>query len=163
MSYISDNLIPNERILYRTSLHWKIFVPAVLLLLLCIPVIVMAIDGGLNPYLSLGLLGIPLIAFLSAFLTWHFSEFGVTDKRVLIKTGIVGRHTLETLLTKVENIGVEQSLWGRLFGFGTIYVTGTGSTKETFPGIDTPLEFRKQIEAAAVAFEERRPSARSSS
>lgn len=95
----------------------------------------------------------------TAFLTWHFSEFGVTDKRVLIKTGIVGRHTLETLLTKVENIGVEQSVWGRLFGFGTIYVTGTGSTKETFPGIDAPLEFRKQT---AVAFEERRPSARAS-
>jgi len=50
-------------------------------------------------------------------------------------------------------------LVGRLFGYGTIYVTGTGSTKETFPGINVPLEFRKQIEAAAVAFEERRPSA----
>lgn len=52
----------------------------------------------------------PLVAFLSAYLARHFSEFGVTDKRVLIKTRIVGRHTLETLLTKVENIGVEQSL-----------------------------------------------------
>lgn len=160
MSYISDNLIPNEQVLYRTRLHWKIFVPAVLLLLLCVPVIVVAIDGGLNPYLSLSLLVVPLFTFLSAYLTWQFSEFGVTDKRVLIKTGIVGRHTLETLLTKVENIGVEQSLWGRVFGYGTIYVTGTGSTKETFPGIDAPLEFRKRIEAAAVAFEERRPSAR---
>ena len=160
MSYISDNLIPNEQVLYRTRLYWKIFVPAVLLLLLCVPVIVVAIDGGLNPYLYLSLLVLPLFAFLSAYLTWQFSEFGVTDKRVLIKTGIVGRHTLETLLTKVENIGVEQSLWGRVFGYGTIYVTGTGSTKETFLGIDAPLEFRKRIEAAAVAFEERRPSAR---
>ena len=164
MSYISANLIPNERILDPTSLHWKIFVPAVLLLLLlCVPVIVVAIDGGLNPYLSLSILVVPLVAFLSAFLRWHFSEFAVTDKRVPIKTGIVGRHTLETLLTKVENIGVEQSVWGRLFGFGTIYVTGIGSTKETFPGIDAPLEFRKQIEAAAVAFKERRPSACASS
>jgi uncharacterized membrane protein YdbT with pleckstrin-like domain len=160
MSYISDNLIPNEQVLYRTRLHWKIFVPAVLLLLLCVPVIVVAIDGGLNPYLSLSLLVVPLVAFLSAYLTWLLSEFGVTDKCGLIKTGIVGRHTLETLLTKVENIGVEQSLWGRLFGYGTIYVTGTGSTKETFLGINAPLEFRKQIEAAAVAFEEGRPSAR---
>ena len=129
MSYISDNMIPNERILYRTRLHWKIFVPAVLLVLLCIPVIMVALDGGLNPYLCLSLLLVPLIVFLAALLTWHFSEFGVTDKRVLIKTGILSRHTLETLLTKVENIGVEQSLWGRLFGYGTIYVTGTGSTR----------------------------------
>ena len=48
---------------------------------------------------------------------------------------------------------------GRLFGYGTIYVTGTGSTKETVPGINVPLDFRKQIDAAAVAFEDRRPSA----
>jgi hypothetical protein len=68
MSSISDNLIPNEQVLYRARLHWKIFVPAVLLLLLCIPVIVMAIDGGLNPYLSLSLLVVPLVAFLSAYL-----------------------------------------------------------------------------------------------
>ena len=160
MSYISDNLIPNEQVFYQTRLHWKIFVPAVLLLLLCLSVIVVAIDGGLNPYLSPSLLVVPLVAFLPAYLTRHFSEFGVTDKRVLIKTGIGGRYTLETLLTKVENIGVEQSVWGRLFDYGTIYVTGTGSTKETFPGIDEPLEFRKHIEAAAVAVEERRPSAR---
>jgi hypothetical protein len=69
MSYISDNLIPNEQVLYRTRLHWKIFVPAVLLLLLCAPVIVVAIDGGLNLYLSLSLLVVPLVAFLLAYLT----------------------------------------------------------------------------------------------
>jgi len=91
----------------------------------------------------------------------RFNPEPVTDKRVMIKTGIVSRHTLETILTKVENIGVEQTLWGRLFDFGTLYVTGTGSTREIFPGIHAPLEFRKAIEAAAVAFEERRPSGRS--
>ena len=68
MSDISDNLIPNEQVLYRTRLHWKIFVPAVLLLLLCVPVIVVAMDGGLNSYLSLILLVVPLVAFLSAYL-----------------------------------------------------------------------------------------------
>ena len=90
MSYSSDNLIPNERVLYRTRLHWKIFVPAVLLLLLllCVPVIVMAIDGGLNPYLSLSLLVVPLLAVLSAYLTWQISEFVVADKRVISKQGL---------------------------------------------------------------------------
>ena len=117
---------------------------------------------GVDPYLSLLILVIPLGVLFHGYLTWRCSEFAVTDKRVLIKTGIVSRHTLETILTKIENIGVEQSIWGRLFNFGTLYVTGTGSTRETFPGIHAPLEFRKAIEAAAVAFEERRPSGRSS-
>src|SRR4029077_18607958 len=128
MSYISDNLIPNEQVLYRTRLHWKIFVPAVLVLFLCLPVIVVAIDGGLNPYLSLSLLVVPLVAVLSAYLTWLFSEFGVTDKRVLVKTGIVGGHTLDTLLTRVENIVEEQSLGGRLSGWSRACGVGCSGT-----------------------------------
>ena len=160
MGYIDDNLIPGEHVMFRTHLHWKVFLPPVLLFLISFPIVGIAMNQGLNTYVSLAVLVLPLGALLSAYLKWRCFEFGVTDKRVLIKTGIVGRHTLETLLTKVENIGVEQTLWGRLFNYGTIYVTGTGSTKETFPGIHAPLEFRKAIEAAAVAFEERRSGGR---
>src|SRR5262249_53523348 len=113
-------------VLFRTHLHWKVFILPVLLSLAGIALMAVAMDQGIDPYLSLLILIIPVVAFFSAYLTWRCSEFAVTDKRVLIKTGFVSRHTLETLLTKVENIGVEQTLWGRLFNFGTLYVTGTG-------------------------------------
>jgi membrane protein YdbS with pleckstrin-like domain len=161
MGYVENNLLSGEKIFFRTHLHWKVFVLPALLLLLAIALTAWAMYEGLDPYLSLLILVIPLGVLLQSYLTWRCSEFAVTDKRVLIKTGIVTRHTLETILTKVENIGVEQTLWGRMFNFGTLYVTGTGSTKEIFQGIHAPLEFRKAIEAAAVAFEERRPSGRS--
>jgi uncharacterized membrane protein YdbT with pleckstrin-like domain len=160
MGYVDDNLLSGEKIFFRTRLHWKVFLPSVFLLLLGFTFTAAAIYQGFEPYMSLLILIIPLGVLLQSYLTWRCSEFAVTDKRVLIKTGIVSRHTLETILTKVENIGVEQSVGGRLFNFGTLYVTGTGSTREIFPGIYTPLEFRKAIEAAAVAFEERRPSGR---
>jgi uncharacterized membrane protein YdbT with pleckstrin-like domain len=160
MSYIEDTLVPGEQVVFRTHLHWKVFLLPALLALGALALIALAMDQGMNPYLSLFILVIPFWSLLAAYLGWRCSEFAVTDKRVLIKTGIVSRHTLETLLTKVENIGVEQTLGGRLFNYGTLYVTGTGSTRETFPGIHAPLDFRKAIEAAAVAFEERRPSGR---
>jgi uncharacterized membrane protein YdbT with pleckstrin-like domain len=160
MSYVDDNLLSGEQIFYRAHLHWKVFILPVLLFLVSIALVAGAMYQGFDPYLSLLILVIPLGVLFYSYLTWQCSEFAVTDKRVLIKTGIVTRHTLETLLTKVENIGVEQNLWGRFFNFGTLYVTGTGSTKETFRDIHAPLEFRKAIEAAAVAFEERRPSGR---
>ena len=162
MGYVDNNLLSGEKIFFRTHLHWKVFLPSVLLFLIAIAFTVGAIYQGFDPYLSLLILVIPLGVLFQSYLTWRCSEFAVTDKRVLIKTGIVSRHTLETILTKIENIGVEQTLWGRLFNFGTLYVTGTGATREIFPGIHAPLEFRKAIEAAAVAFEERRPSGRSS-
>ena len=161
MSYIDNNLLSGETVFFRTHLHWKVFVLPVLLFLAGLALMAGAIYQGLDPYLSFLILVIPLGVLFHSYLAWRCSEFAVTDKRVLIKTGIVSRHTLETILTKVENIGVEQTLWGRLFNFGTLYVTGTGSTRETFPGIHAPLEFRKAIETAAVAFEERRPSGRS--
>jgi uncharacterized membrane protein YdbT with pleckstrin-like domain len=66
---------------------------------------------------------------------------------VLIKIGFIQRHSLEVLLHKVEGIGVNQSIFGRILGFGTITVTGTGGTKETFDLIAAPLEFRKQVQA----------------
>jgi uncharacterized membrane protein YdbT with pleckstrin-like domain len=162
MGYVDNNLLSGEKIFFRTHLHWKVFLPPALLFLITIAFTAGAIYQGFDPQLSLLMLVIPLGVLFHSYLTWRCSEFAVTDKRVLIKTGIVSRHTLETILTKIENIGVEQTLWGRLFNFGTLYVTGTGSTREIFPGIHAPLEFRKAIEAAAVAFEERRPSGRSS-
>ncbi len=161
MGYIDNNLLSGETVFFRTHLHWKVFLLPGLLFLAGLALTAGAIYQGLDPYLSLLILVIPIGVLFQSYLTWRCSEFAVTDKRVLIKTGIVSRHTLETILTKVENIGVEQTLWGRLFNFGTLYVTGTGSTRETFPGIHAPLEFRKAIEAAAVAFEERRPGGRS--
>ena len=161
MGYIDNNLLSGETVFFRTHLHWKVFLLPVLFVLGGLAFTAGAIYQGFDPYLSILILVIPLGVLFHSYLTWRCSEFAVTDKRVLIKTGIVSRHTLETILTKVENIGVEQTLWGRLFNFGTLYVTGTGSTRETFPGIQAPLDFRKAIEAAAVAFEERRPSGRS--
>ena len=160
MGYVENNLLAGEKIFFRTRLHWKVFIPPAILVLIAIALTAAAIYQGFDPYWSLLILVIPLGILLQSYLTWRCSEFAVTDKRVLIKTGIVTRHTLETILTKVENIGVEQTLSGRMLNFGTLYVTGTGSTKEIFPGIHAPLEFRKAIEAAAVAFEERRPSGR---
>ena len=160
MGYIENNLLSGEKIFFRTHLHWKLFLLPAFLLLAGITFTAWGIYQGFDPYLSLLILVIPLGVAFHSYLTWRCSEFAVTDKRVMIKTGIVSRHTLETILTKVENIGVEQTLWGRLFDFGTLYVTGTGSTREIFPGIHAPLEFRRAIEAAAVAFEERRPSGR---
>jgi len=74
------------------------------------------------------------------------SEFGITDKRVLIKTGFIQRNSHEILLSKVEAIKVNQGLLGRMLDFGTIALTGTGGTQDPFKNIVKPLEFRKQAQ-----------------
>jgi len=156
MSYIEENLVAGEKVTYRAHPHWVVYITAVLALLFLGAVgLALAADKNTRDiaWLFFALAPLPLIR---PYLLCRFSEFAVTDKRVLVKTGILNRHTLETLLTKVENISVDQSLWGRMLNYGTITVTGTGGTKEQFAGIAAPLEFRKQIQAATLTYQEQR-------
>jgi uncharacterized membrane protein YdbT with pleckstrin-like domain len=152
MSYVEQNLVPGERIVYRAHLHWKTFVPTGLVFLLFLTcAILFAVNENTVGAAIIFVIG--TLPLAGAYLRYRCSEFAVTDKRVLIKTGVIRRHTLETLLSKVENISVEQGLLGRLLDYGTIQVTGTGATKESFVDIAAPLEFRKQVETATINYE----------
>ena len=90
-----------------------------------------------------------ILAF-QEFVQYQTSEFGVTTKRVIIKVGLLRRRTLELLLRQVEAISVEQTVLGRMLGFGSVTLTGTGGVQEVFHNISSPLEFRKRIHGQAV-------------
>jgi uncharacterized membrane protein YdbT with pleckstrin-like domain len=109
--------------------------------------LILAIIGfvGRQNYSALALF-IGLIWGLNSYINFTSSEFGVTNRRVLIKVGFIRRHSLELLLPKVEGIAVDQGILGRILGYGTIIVTGTGGTKEPFRNIAAPMEFRKMVQ-----------------
>jgi uncharacterized membrane protein YdbT with pleckstrin-like domain len=154
MSYVEGSLVPGERIIYRAHLHWNIFVVGTLVCIMFAGgALILASYDPSQQGLAFLMFLVGLLPLTGAFIRYRCSEFAVTDKRVLIKTGIVRRQTMETLLNKVENISVQQSLLGRILNFGTIRVTGTGSTQETFANIADPLEFRKQVQAATLNYE----------
>ena len=74
------------------------------------------------------------------------TEMAVTNKRVIVKSGLADRRTIELLLPRIESIAVEEPALGRLLGYGTVIVRGTGGTPEVFPQIARPLEFREQVQ-----------------
>jgi uncharacterized membrane protein YdbT with pleckstrin-like domain len=78
---------------------------------------------------------------------------------VVARLGLLQRRSLETLLSKLEAIEVEQDLTGRLLGYGTLVIIGTGGTRESIPRIPAPLEFRRQVQSQIVALDDRRSSA----
>jgi uncharacterized membrane protein YdbT with pleckstrin-like domain len=154
MSYVEGSLVPSERIVYRAHLHWNIFLAGALtFILFTAGALILASYDPTQQGVALVIFLVGLLPLIAVYVRYRCSEFAVTDKRVLIKTGIIRRQTMETLLNKVENISVQQSLLGRLLNFGTIQVTGTGSTRETFANIAAPLEFRKQVQAATLNYE----------
>ena len=153
MSYVDKNLLPQETVVYRTRLHWIVYVPAMLWVILAL----LAFAGSAKlqqwdtgKYVGAVLL---LVGVLLAFIRWiqvASSEFAVTTKRVVIKVGLIRRHSVELLLRQVEGIGVEQGIMGRIFGYGSITVAGTGGTKEFFRQIAQPLEFRRQVQTLSA-------------
>ena len=122
-SYVEANLTKYETVTYQAHLHWIIFV-------------------SLKAVLTL---------FLAPLIENWTSEFAVTTKRVIIKVGLISRRTVELNLQKIESIGVDQTIFGRIFGYGTITVIGTGGTKEPFRGLADPLGFRKAVNEATEA------------
>jgi uncharacterized membrane protein YdbT with pleckstrin-like domain len=158
MGYIEENLISGETILYRTRLHWVVMTgPIIAAVILAIPGLVFLI-GSITTLRekdvsSIGMGGIGILFVLGAAAIvgwgiWHRSstEMAVTNKRVLVKAGRVSRNTSEMMLGKIESVAVNQSVLGRMLGFGTITVRGTGGTPEPFSKIAHPLEFRRQVQ-----------------
>ena len=157
MSYLDDHLLGGERIVYRARLHWTIFLTSIVVILLGVALgILLQVVEPAYAYAGLGLAGIGLLLAIGPAIRYVTSEFAVTDKRVLGKVGFIERESDETLLSKVEAIAVDQGIVGRMFGFGTLTITGTGGTQEVFSGIADPLEFRRQIQSQIIAQEERR-------
>jgi uncharacterized membrane protein YdbT with pleckstrin-like domain len=78
----------------------------------------------------------------------------VTNKRVVVKTGVLSRRTYEILLSKIESIHVEEGLLGRMLGYGSVVVRGTGGTPEPFYQIAHPLELRRQVHHQIEVYEE---------
>ena len=74
------------------------------------------------------------------------AEFAVTNKRVVVKTGILRHRSSETLLRQVEGITVDQGILGRIFNYGTIVIEGTGSDRTPYAGIAAPLQFRLAVQ-----------------
>lgn len=143
MGYIDTNLLDGEQIVYRTRLHWIIYKWTALWLLLGIWIAAAKNgDGATGGFFIF----IALILGALTYGDYKSSEFGITNKRVLIKIGLIRTTSLETLLVKVEGIQVDQGLIGRIFNYGTIIITGTGGTHSPFKRISAPMDFRKRVQ-----------------
>lgn len=116
--YVNNHLIKDESVVFETKYHWVIFFSLRSLFTLTIA-----------PMLQRAL-----------------SEFVITNRRIIIKTGFIARSTFEMNLSKIESVNVDQSVAGRLFNYGSMTIIGTGGTRETFHNISKPLNFRKSFQ-----------------
>jgi len=160
LSYVEKHLIPGETVQYQTKLHWIVMLghvaAAAVLELLAITFLIASFSSSsagktLTPrgamYLGAFLFfAVGAIFFTIGLLKRNATEMAVTNKRVIAKTGIADRRSIEILLSRIESVVVDEPAMGRVLGYGTVIVRGTGGTPEVFEKIYHPLEFREQVQ-----------------
>jgi uncharacterized membrane protein YdbT with pleckstrin-like domain len=147
MNYIDGNLLAGERVVYRTRLHWLLFMaPVLFTAVVLLPIAWLLANGTWSRFAWIPL-ALGLLVLLAAFIKRQSSDFAVTDKRVMMKVGVFSTRSVELLLNKIEAIAVNQSFTGRIFGYGDIVITGSGGTREAFSHIQGPLEFRRAVQS----------------
>jgi len=147
MSYIESNLQPGEEIKYVAKLHFFLFVQPIALLLFgaLLASSPKEISATIH-YAGLLILFWGLVSLMQRLLVKIGSSYAVTNKRVILKTGVISRKAVDLVLSKCEGLHIKQSILGRIFKFGTITVT-TGGVTSSYPFIADPLAFRREINA----------------
>jgi len=148
MRYVEEVLQPGEKILFVSTIHWLIYVPAILLLIAAIVAAFWAGSGSeVWRWISLLCFALALLSAARAWFKRWTTEIAVTDRRVIYKRGFIRRHTIEMHLDKVESIDVDQSIMGRILNYGDILIRGVGVGIEPLTNIDSPIAFRNHVTA----------------
>jgi uncharacterized membrane protein YdbT with pleckstrin-like domain len=153
VGYVERHLLAGERVVYKTRLHWVLFVKPGLVVLAGMILMVLLRQVQDPPWLWMFGAAVVLIGLVWAFV--HYvevmtSEFAVTTSRLILKVGLISRYTTELLLAKVESIGVQQGLIARLLNYGDLTVTGTGGAREIFRRVRDPIGFRNHVQQASL-------------
>ncbi|MBV8192430.1 MAG: PH domain-containing protein [Alphaproteobacteria bacterium] len=149
MSYATGVLQPDEHVVRVGRVHWIVYLRPLLLGAICLLFLHLASRPESLPtpmLIGAAISGVlAVIAFARASLWKWATELAVTNRRVIYKRGLLSRDTVEMNMGKVETVEVQQSLLGRLLGYGTLQVKGTGQSIEQLRTIARPLALRNAI------------------
>ncbi|WP_277465025.1 PH domain-containing protein [Parabacteroides sp. PF5-6] len=149
MKFLTTYLQPGEEIMYRARIHIFLFLqPAILL---AIGFMCYFDEMKITHYLGITLLFLGLVSLVQRVLVKVGSVYAVTNKRVIIKTGVISRRTVELVLAKCEGIQVVQGITGRVFGYGSIVVT-TGGATNCYYYVANPFRFKRAINEQIVLY-----------
>jgi hypothetical protein len=161
MSYIDQSLGDGETIIARARFHWlynlyawgALALPLLVELVLYVEATQQPPVDSSNPYfLGMMLVGLwvlwGLFTAVKMLVIKSTTEIGVTSHRFVEKRGIFSMHTSEIALPNIEGVKVHQTFIGRMFGFGTVTIEGTGVDSTTTPQIADPVGFVRAIQTA---------------
>lgn len=151
MSYIISTLSKDEKIMVTPKLHWINYVIVVFCLIfaaIC-SVLLFRLEDDVYPIFKI-IYAAPIVIFVLSALIFilriWLMEMAVTTKRVVFRSGIISVHTEELKISRIESVEIKQSIFGRIFDYGNLCFSGTGTGKVLFPNIENPRQIKAQLE-----------------
>jgi uncharacterized membrane protein YdbT with pleckstrin-like domain len=133
--YVNRSLLPGEQLVAEAHPHWAMFVGPALLLFLAFMM------KGLGGLIAL----VAIVWGIYRLLIYFSTELAVTNKRVIAKTGIIRRNVVDVSNSKIEGVTYHQGIIGRIFGYGSVLVRGTGAGQVPIPFIGRPEYFKHEV------------------
>ena len=158
-SYVTKVLMPDEQIIYAATLHWIMYLHG----------LAITICGGLMGFYSQPVLTVlfgerlgaqftkpvSMVAMLivltgsallfGAYMRQISTELVVTNKRLIAKYGFISFTTFEILVNRITGANFDQSITGRLLGFGTVLVHGAGGEISPIDQVADPQLFYRAL------------------
>jgi uncharacterized membrane protein YdbT with pleckstrin-like domain len=132
----------NEQI-YQSKLHWIIFSKPILLLLF--PLVFSFVLGfQLHVFAAFSVIAIGW--GIAEWVRYLYTTLSIKPRGIVLQTGFWVQQTIDLPMRRIESIDVTQTLFGTLFNFGNIIITGSGGTRQVIGPIDNPLTTRRYIE-----------------
>ena len=142
MGYIQKNLMQGEKVMYEAKFHGIVYFWPCFFAVLAIGIFFISSWSFLLRLILV--LAVWIAIFIWGVIINGGKQYVLTTRRLIFKKGIVKRTSLELLLRKCEGIRIEQSIMGRLLGYGSVLVT-TGEATNRYDYIKNPLEFSTSI------------------
>ena len=155
MAYIKKLLGSDETILFEARRHMFVLLGQFLKEFIILAVLLVGwfvIRGYANPeflWLEIALLAIALLVVGSMtmdWVRWKNEAFFITSRRVIHTSGVFNKKVLDSSISKINDVILEQSFLGRMFDYGTIKIlTATEEVINRVDKISSPLAFKKAM------------------
>lgn len=163
-NYVERNLNNGEEIIFKAKKSIWALVPSILWFIICLIAAIILQSNVFSKIDNSDIIvmfvwiflvglwgGIPLI---KTFCNWFSIALCITNKRVIGKKGVLSIHTMDYMISKVDNICIEAGIIGNIFKYHTVIVRGGGEiedrhkNKNKFIGISNAREFKNILTEA---------------
>ena len=157
MAYPRRLLTSGEQIVREFHPHWKVLILPFLSTILAGVAVYLILDRVgddegqiMNGTVRLVLLGVVLILWLvyavGRFINWRFTQYVLTNERMIVRSGIVSKHGKEIPLENINDVGFSQGILERLLRYGDVLIESAGEHGQSVLGdIPDPEGFHTEL------------------